>query len=411
MKNISLFFVFAFIFTSVLGQDRILTFSSKDSINGTPRFKGSFGANIKLNGYYDVYGGLQESETFNIGSINVFGTDNSGSLSVDMHQTQMVFESFIARDNGKNVRARVEFDFWGGSSLVRLRHAYVEFDHWQIGQGWASFGDEALWPNIMEWEGPPSGVWMRSPHIKYFNTLGDNPDWRYIIALDAPLTDYDRFGEIEPLVEEAYQTTPDLVLGLKHEKSWGHLRMATILRNINYKLDGEQDSFWGYGLSFSGKLKKEQNNFQFQGTVGKGIATYITSISGFGYDGFPTADGGFEATPSYGGWASYEHYFTPKIHTNVVLGYSQYETENIKRYLLVSPIDNDISVVNGDIENRHGYGIVNIMYDHFKRMTYGVELNYGVKRLDFNGRANGQHMDESKRREAMRISFGFMFYF
>ena len=78
---------------------------------------------------------------------------------------------------------------------MRLRKAYVEFDHWQIGQGWASFGDEALWPNIMEWEGPPSGVWLRSPHIKYFNSFG-NPNWRYIIALDAPLTDYNKYGEM-----------------------------------------------------------------------------------------------------------------------------------------------------------------------------------------------------------------------
>ena len=390
-------------------QDRILTFSSKDSVGEVPKYKGSFGANIKLNGYYDVFGGLQDSETFNIGKINVFGDDDSGSFKMDMYQTQMKFESTIVTENGESIYAIVEWDFWGGNGVMRLRKAYVEFDHWQIGQGWASFGDEALWPNIMEWEGPPSGVWVRSPHIKYFNSFG-NPNWRYIIALDAPQSDYDRYGEIEPLLGEAHQTVPDVILGMKHEKDWGHLRMATIYRSINYEYNGEKDSFFGYGLSFSGMLKKDQNNFQFQGTVGKGIASYITSIGGFGYDGFPTISDGLEATPSYGGWASYEHFWTPKIHTNFVFGYTRFYSDDVARFLLVDD-GNDITFVDGYVNHVHNYGIVNIMYDHFKRMTYGLELDYGTKKLDLNGLVNGTQIDESKSRDAMRISFGFMFYF
>ena len=165
-----------------------------------------------------------------------------------MYQSQMRFDSTIMTKDGKKIQAVVEFDFWGGNGHMRLRKAYVEFDHWQIGQNWASFGDEALWPNILEWEGPPSGIWVRSPHIKYFNIIGGDPDWRYIIALDAPITDYNKFGEIEPLLEEESQVVPDFVLGVKHEKYWGHFRLATILRNIKYKLDGESGNFLGLSL-------------------------------------------------------------------------------------------------------------------------------------------------------------------
>lgn len=397
--------------TAVYAQDRFLSYASKDSVHGAPKFKGSFGANIKLNGYYDVFGGLQDSETFNIGKINVFGTDDSGSFKMDMYQTQLKFESFITTDGGEKVYAVVEFDFWGGNGAMRLRKAYVEFDHWQIGQGWASFGDEALWPNIMEWEGPPSGVWVRSPHIKYFNTIAGDPDWRYIIALDAPLADYNRYGEIEPLLEQAHQTTPDLIVGVKHEEGWGHLRMSTIFRNINYKYNDESGSFRGYGLSFSGKLKKNQNNFQFQGTVGKGITAYITSIAGFGYDGFPTIAGDLDATPSYGGWASYEHFWTPKLHSNFVLGYTRFYTDDVQRFLVDEGDPNNPIVVSGDIDHVHTYGIVNIMYDHFNRMTYGIELDYGQKTLDLNGTTDGNPIVESQSRDAMRISFGLMFYF
>ena len=393
------------------GQDRILTFSSKDSINDTPQFKGSFGANIKLNGYYDVFGGLQNSETFNIGGINVFDTDDSGSFKMDLYQTQMKFESTIMTDSGKKVNAVVEFDFWGGNGHLRLRKAYVEFEHWQIGQSWASFGDEALWPNIMEWEGPPSGIWVRSPHIKYFNTIGGNPNWRYILALDAPITDYNKYGEIEPLVDEEHQVMPDFIVGVKHEKGWGHFRFATILRNIKYKFNDETDTFIGYGFSFSGILKKDRNSFQYQLVGGKGITAYITSVGGFGYDGYPTTGGSIDATPSYGGWTSYEHFWTPKIHTNVVVGYTRFYTNDIQRYIISDGDIEDSLLIQGDINHVHSYGIVNVMYDPFKRMTFGIELDYGVKNLEASGFLNGNFIDEDKSRDAMRISFGFMFYF
>ncbi len=293
MKKHYLFLLASFVLLISYSQERYLTVKAQDSIKDEPRFTASIGANIKLNGYYDVFGGLQNNETFNIGMINVFGDDDSGSFKMDMYQTQIKFESTVMTKEGKKIQAVVEFDFLGGNGHMRLRKAYVEFDHWQIGQNWASFGDEAIWPNIMEWEGPPSGIWLRSPHIKYFNTIGDNPDWRYIIALDAPIVDYNRFDEIEPLLEEANQVMPDLVLGVKHEKDWGHFRFATIFRNITYKLEGEKDNFFGYGFSFSGMLKKNRNSFQYQLTAGKGISAYITSVGGFGYDGFPTSNGGF----------------------------------------------------------------------------------------------------------------------
>ncbi|MDT0553083.1 hypothetical protein [Urechidicola vernalis] len=410
MKKALLFIGAILIGFTSYAQERYLTVRSNDSLHGQPKFKASLGANIKLNGYYDVFGGLQGNDTFNVGQIDVFGDDDSGSFGMDMYQSQLKFETTLMEKNGKEIYAIVEFDFWGGNGQMRLRKAYVEFANWQIGQGWASFGDEALWPNIMEWEGPPSGVWVRSPHIKYFNTIGGNPDWRFILALDAPQSDYNKYGEIEPLVDDAHQTTPDFIAGVKHEKEWGHIRFASMIRSINYKFNDVKDNFIGYGFSFSGMLKKDRNNFQYQFTGGKGITAYITSVAGFGYDGFPTSDGNFEATPSYGGWASYEHFWTPKIHTNFVLGYTRYYTNDIARLIYDGDTD-DIALINGDIDNKHGYGIVNIMYDPFERMTFGLELDYGSKTLDVNGTLNGNEIIDDKTRDAMRISFGLMFYF
>ncbi len=407
--------MFSFLaFSQTYKGDRVLTVRSHDSINDLPRAKGALGINMKLNGYYDVYGGLQNSETFNIGHINVFETDDSQSFKMDMYQTQLFIQGDYITTGGENVKAVVEFDFWGGNGHMRLRKAYVETNHWQIGQNWNNFGDEYLWPNVMEWEGPPSGVWARSPHIKYFNTF-KNKQWIYEVSLEAPIIDYISLGEIEPLVEEANQVTPDLTAALKYKKEWGHLRVSSILRNIRYKLAGEVDDFIGYGFTFSGIYKTERKNIlQFQLIAGKGINAYLTSISGLGYDGYRTTGNSFNTTPSYGGWISYEYYFTPKFHSNVVFGFTHYKFDTMERFIILSDLPNDpvddILILNGDYSSIHTYGIFNIMYEPFERMTIGLELDYGVKTIDFIGLANDVLIDEVKDRDAMRISFGFMFY-
>ncbi|GGG50669.1 hypothetical protein [Bizionia arctica] len=406
-------FIVCFIFTTSFlsfGQERFLTLSSKDSIDNKPQFITSLGANLKLNGYYNVFGGLQESETFNVGAINVFGTDDTSSLNVDMYQSQIQWNTVYIRDNGTSVLAIVEVDFWGGNGHLRLRKAYVETNHWQIGQNWNNFGDEDIWPNIMEWEGPPSGVWVRSPHIKYTNQFKNNK-WEYSFSLEAPITDYVRYGELEPLVEETYQNTPDVTAALSYKKDWGHIRFVSLLRKINYKLDDENSSFAGYGVALSGIYKKNLNNFQFQFTGGKGITAYLTTIAGFGYDGYPTVNDNFNATPAIGGWMSYEYFFSKKWHSNVVFGYTDFNLDNVKRYILVDGLDNPEIYSAGDVVHTHYYGIVNVMYEAFERMTFGLELDYGVKQLEANGEVNNQFVALNQKRDAMRISFGFMFYF
>ena len=414
MKKIILLFALVLYSFSSVGQrsdtDRLLTVKSKDSILEKPRLTGTLGMNLKLNGYYDVYGGLQDSDTFNVGKIDVFGTDDSQSFKMDMYQTQVFIEGNYLQKNGEKIRALVEFDFWGGNGHMRLRKAFVETSHWQIGQNWNNFGDEHLWPNVMEWEGPPSGIWIRTPHIKYFNTF-KNESWIYELSIEAPQIDYIALGEIEPLVDEENQVTPDLTFAVKKAKKWGHIRLSSILRNIRYKLNGETDNFIGYGFALSGIYKTEKkNNLQFQIVGGKGINAYLTSISGFGYDGFPTESGGFSATPSYGGWISYEYYFTPKFHANAVFGFTDYAFIDMERYVLTGESNTELLIVNGDYSSAHTYGLINLMYEPFERMTVGIELDYGVKKVDFNGFSNDLTINDYKERDAMRISFGFMFY-
>lgn len=391
-------------------QDPFLTVTSKDSVGEKPRFKSSLGVNMKLNGYLDLYGGLNDSETFNVGRINVFGTNDDKSLKVDLYQTQLQLKTTYIQKDGRVIQAVVESDFWGGDGRMRLRKAYVETTHWQIGQNWNNFGDEALWPNIMEWEGPPSGIWLRTPHIKYMNTFADT-SWIYEASLEAPINTNFAYEELQPLVDEADQVFPDITFAIKHKQDWGHLRMSSIFRSVRYKLNDEVDSFVGYGLTFSGMYKPNKNSFQFQIVGGKGISAYLTTVAGSGYDGYPSSGGDFDATPAFGGWASYEYFFTDKWHANAVLGFTRFNLDDSERLIVNEITDIDEVYLEGDFVHQHYYGIFNVMYDAYERMTVGLELDYGVKDLDISGAVNTVDGSISKSRDAMRISFGFMYYF
>jgi hypothetical protein len=262
----------------------------------------------------------------------------------------------------------------------------------------------------MEWEGPPSGIWVRSPHIKYFNTF-KNEKWIYEISLEAPITDYIAFPEIGFEAEEAHQVTPDLTFAVKNKYDWGHVRLSSILRNIRYKKDSEIDNFIGYGFSLSGIYKTVKNNsFQFQIVGGKGITAYMTSIAGLGYDGYPDVKEDLIATPAFGGWVSYEYFFTKKIHSNIVFGLTNYDFADAQEFSLNIEPDQQEIVIQGDFYNTHYYGIINLMYEPFRRMTIGLELDYGIKDVELNGFINNDFVNLNKDRDAMRISFGFMFY-
>jgi hypothetical protein len=68
-------------------------------------------------------------------------------------------------------------------------------------------------------------------------------------------------------------------------------------------------------------------------------------------------------------------------------------------------------MLNGNVDNYHYYGIVNLMYDPIEQMTFGVELDYGNKKLLYDGTVNDAYINNTQARDAMRISFGFMYAF
>ncbi len=389
-----------------------LRYSSVDSVGGKPLYEGSIFVKLKLNGVFDITGGLQGQDVFKIEQINVWDNDNTPNIWMDMYQSQIRF-SGTRQINGHEATGYVEGDFWGGSGHFRLRHAYVKYWFFQFGQDWSFFGDKDIWPNVFDWDGPPTGVWSRAPHLQFF--INNDNAWRYELGI-ARQTDFDiDFESIDdPLIEPTSGNPfPDFIGAINKRMSWGHLRFTAIGRRFSYKVKGKGTSYAnGYGATLSGLVKTHplvNNTFQFQFVAGTGIASYLASYGGHNYNALQNGLGELRTIPVVGAWGAYEHYLTAKWHVNVVGGFNMLKTHTIAE----NPFDYDkVPLTDGVQKFRGLYMLGNVMYDPFENFTIGIEYNYGHKRNFYDGTINGiANSSHTQSRDANRISFGLFYNF
>lgn len=384
---------------------------SEDSVNGRPTFDYFLYVKAKLNGVFDIEGGLQSEETFNIGKIDVWGSDDSKRFWMDMHQSQLRLRGQRETGDGSLI-GYMEGDFWGGSKRFRLRHLWFDYKFMHYGQDWTFFGDKEIWPNVFDWDGPASGVWRREPELRNIFRTARNLDLEIGVGQPGPEIFFSE--SVDETVTEAYQPAPDVIGAVNRKWDWGHIRVTGIYRYLKYNRDGSGKSEPGYGGTVSGYIstsKTKDNPVQFQFVGGRGIATYLVSFSGLNYDAAPDGQGNIEAIPTFGGWASYEHWFSRKWHGNLVLGYSWFKSHEIPEYTIPGP---EYAATNSEIKLTHGYGLINFMYDPVPSLTLGAEWNIGEATENHSGTVDtgDATLDGvEKSRVAQRISFGAFFNF
>jgi len=383
---------------------------SRDSVNGKPAFDYFLLVKAKLNGIYDITGGLQGFETFNVGQIDVWDSADTQRFWMDMHQSQLRFRGQRETEKGTFI-GYMEGDFWGGSQRFRLRHLWVDYKFIHFGQDWSFFGDKDVWPNVFDWDGPPSGVWRRAPELKFY--FGESSSV-FEFGIGQPDAQVLFNNDVDETVQAADQRFPDVIGAWKRNTSFGHIRVTGIVRGLKYSSAGDQRTVPGYGATVSGYVSTSQeanNSFQFQFVGGEGIATYLASFGGYNYDAAPDGSGEIKAIPTFGGWAAYEHYFNEQWHTNLVGGFSTFQSHAIDSYTIPGP---DFIAEDSEIRLRHGYGLVNLMYDPVPALVFGVEWNVGYKESVHEGTittGEGTVGRVEASRWAQRISFGLFFDF
>ncbi|MFL6733515.1 MAG: DcaP family trimeric outer membrane transporter, partial [Sphingomicrobium sp.] len=95
---------------------------------------------------------------------------------------------------GKPYEAKFEFDLYGtnadaGQTTMRVRHMYASWGPFLAGQTNTLFMDGDIFPNVIDYWGPPGMAFVRTPQLRW--TFFDKNGWTAAVALEHPSDDID----------------------------------------------------------------------------------------------------------------------------------------------------------------------------------------------------------------------------
>jgi hypothetical protein len=298
------------------------------------------------------------------------------------------------------VYTRLETDFFNGNTSgvfgsfpLRLRFAYADFGPFRIGQAPSVFMDYDVFPNVIDYEGPPGMILMRQPIARVTVPLGDRCNVAF--AVEQPYSDitWQEGGDFVTNPGSGIVTTagaprnvqdmPDFTSHFRYDSDYGHLQIAGIARKLTFQPGvGDDTSRLGAGVNLTGSIRPwallmgsspalkenpsplERSRFLGQYAVGRGINRYFQDPNGLGLDAvFSDADG-FRSLYSVGWFAAYEHWWTTKLFSNFTYG----------ELFTTLPEPLPANTYEGA-----KYGAVNLIWLPIKNMGVGIEYLYGER--------------------------------
>lgn len=328
----------------------------------------TFGGYVKADAFFsdysdgDLAAGSAGRDFYIPGTIPIGGEDEDPDF--DMHAKESRF--FLKTDTdigGDKLTSYFEMDFLlppGGNERVsnsynpRLRHAFIKYNGWLLGQTWSTFQDVGALSESLDFVGPAEGtVFERQPQIRY--TQGP---WQ--LALENPESTVTVFdGATASRVVTDDNGLPDIVVRYTHTQDWGWLTAAAIARQLSYEdnatnVDDDETSF---GISFSGKIMLGKDDLRFMVTGGTGLGRYVglNVVNGAVLD----ANGDLEAIDSLSGFVSYRHLWSEQWRSNVTLSAFSADNED----------DPNFGGATKEAQSVH----VNLLFSPNPKFTAGIE--------------------------------------
>jgi hypothetical protein len=313
----------------------------------------------------------------------IFGSDGQSLFSAK--QSRFGVKGDIPVGSGMDdITFKFEFDMFGvgadaGLTTIRLRHAYGEWGQLLAGQTNSLFMDIDIFPNVVDYWGPPGMVFLRNPQFRWTPFREDNSHFSVAIEKASNDIDIGTIREFDPNLGAALQNDeklPDLTLQYYYGDTWGHFQLAGILRDVAYDSAGTLNNEpkggqLGWGIDVTGHVNAFEKDKFLAGVVyGQGIASYMNDG---GVDLAPNGpsllDVHAHAVPLLGISFYYDHYWTDRLSTSA--GYSFTKVDNT-------------TLQEPEAFHRGEYASINLLYTPVKNVLVGGELLWG-QRTDHDG--------------------------
>ncbi len=296
---------------------------------------------------------------------------NSMSSYFSVRQSQIGLGFKQTDKNGNSpVSAYVEIDFYGanGTTAPRLRHGYIQWKKWIIGQTWSNFDDDEIFPNIFDFNGANGVMFTRSIQVRYSEKLSDQE----IISFS--LEDPAKVSMIIPSSHPEWKKKSliPVATGMyRYGNTRDYFKIGGTLSPVDYENQEDGYTKIGFGgiVSFR-KYVTKLDDFRFQVSYGKGIARNNIVLSGEGYDAvFNPERNTAEPLSLFNILGIFEHWWSPKWSTVAYYSYSQ--------------VGSNPAVVK-TLMKRFQNAAVNIIYHPYKNLRMGIEGDY-AKTENFEG--------------------------
>ncbi len=259
------------------------------------------------------------------------------------------------------LRLLFETDFWPNGSF-RIRHAYGQWGPLLVGQTWETWYDVEAAPIAFDYAGPPGGVPLRVPMIRWTQPLGSG--FSLTAAAETPDPEVAIPTDVNGVpVAEIETRWPDLVVAFEKRqvqgKAW-HLRLSGLLRDLRTQgtSPGANTGATGWGLYFTGRIPAfGSNTLGFGANIGEGVGHYLNALSGTSSDAFWSSTG-LEALPTWSAFGTYQLHWSQEVQSNFTYGYLRAD---------------NLAVQTGDAIRESNYVVVNIMWNVTPLVEFGIE--------------------------------------
>jgi hypothetical protein len=279
-------------------------------------------------------------------TIPIGAADEGTDLNAHIKQSRVNFGTDTVLEGGGKVSTRFEIDFYGradGDQRISngydpvVRHAYVTWGNWLVGQTWSNFMDVATLPEAADFIGTTDGTtFVRQPQVRWtkggLSLSAENRETTILpyTALGAcTLANCGRIVSDDGMV-------PDLTARYAWKQKWGHVALAGMMRELSHEQYAPatgttpavniDDSTWAGAVSLSGKFNIGKDDIRWMALYGN-LGRYVGL--NFATDAVLSAGGEIESVDGMAGFIAYRHMWTDKLRSTFSYALQDYDNESI----------------------------------------------------------------------------------
>lgn len=140
--------------------------------------------NVRADAGYQFQGGPDSRPYNQIANVALDGDPSqSDRLKTTLGATRLGLD-FVAPVQDAKVAGKLEVDFLGSNDALRIRHAYLTYNDWLVGQTWSNFATPDYIPDTVDALTYTGGSIKRTPQVRHTHTF--NPKSNVVVALEDP---------------------------------------------------------------------------------------------------------------------------------------------------------------------------------------------------------------------------------